>query len=105
MRGNVVSTEKYVFATDYDDFIATVSKSSLGWDWSPNYGVKSPYNRYQVDVFGQLTDESRGKIEEAFEEVEKRKRIAWWNENINNDVDEDDIMRALQNGYGDTLGY
>ena len=107
MRGKIISKKEYTNATDFDNFVATVSSSSLGWDFGgPNYGVKSPYSHYQIDVFENLTDKSKQEREDIYNEFEKRKNMAeFYKQQNEGGMDDDEIIGALSNGHGDIFGY
>lgn len=109
MRGKIISKEKYTYATDYENDVATVSTSSLGWDWPSNYGVESPYYHNQIDLFGEFTDECKKRREELFDERQRREkrkdRMKFYKQMFCEDLDDDEIIDSISNGNGDIWGY
>lgn len=106
MRGNIVSKDEYESASDYVDNIATVSIANYAWEMGFSDCVKNPDANLEIDVFGNMTDETIKKREIIEEEGEKIRRNREWNKMMSDGgLSDDEIIEAISNGNGDIMGY
>ena len=115
MRGNII--KQYVSASEYKDGVATVSLAEgIWWGFRDDVEDKfaNPYTNIEVDVMGNplpkyqsIIDETVKKVKEEKDLIEKEKRHRECVRDILRPDydDEDSIMSALENGYGDVYGY
>ena len=106
MRGNIVSKDYYIKASDFEDNTAMVSKINLSWEMGMSHCVKNPDSNLQIDVFGNLTEESVMRRDEIIKEGEEKKRKVDWDRMIyDGGISDEDIIDAISNGNGDIFGY
>ena len=108
MRGNII--KKYTQASEYKDNIATVSlKEGDFWGFMNDIEqkYKNPYKNIEVDIMGNPLPKYQQIINETLKNIEEDKR----NKELDSDFvgsdydDEESIMEALENGYGDIYGF
>ena len=106
LRGNFVINETYEKASDFENNIATVSKINIVGEMGMDYCAKNPDSNLQIDVFGNITEESLKKRDEIIKEGEERRKRAKWNEMMSGcGMGDEEIIDAISNGNGDIFGY
>ena len=108
MRGNII--KKYTKATEYKDNVAIVNLEDGDW-WGFMDKIQAkyenPYKNIKVDIFGNPLPKYQQNIDDTNRKIEKEKRHKEFMRDIFRPDydDEETIMRALRNGYGDEFGY
>ena len=110
-NANFINNEEYTTAEHFHDFKAKVSQYNKSFMW----GALDKYEKFfpcpydkelEIDYFGNFTKENQQQIDDVFEKIKKEKSRREFMRDLANDYDdEDDIMNALEGGYGDIYGF
>jgi len=116
--GNFINDKHYSYAEDFDSSSCTakVSMSQKGAYWgfmTFEDEIPCPYDKMEIDLFGNFTDECEEKTNEALSkarewELKRKKRVAerrFFKDLYSGSDDEDNIMGALEHGNGDIYGF
>ena len=71
-----------------------------------DYCAKNPDSNLQIDVFGNITEESVMRRNEIIKDGEERRKKAEWNKMMyDSGMGDGEIIDAISNGNGDIFGY